>query len=106
MLLSGQPIIAIRPSTESKLNMINKVIKTYTPAFKAQVALAAIAEDVAPDELSRRFDLPPHLIVEWKRQLIERAAKVFSASTVEITQPMHVEVLPATFGNPAFELNS
>ncbi len=39
--------------------MSKRILKTYTPAFKAQVALAAIAEDIAPDELARRFECRP-----------------------------------------------
>jgi len=71
------------------LQMNKKTIKTYTPTFKAQVALAAMAADKTPNELAQLFGVPQHLIVEWKKQLNERAEKVFSSSTVEIIVQPH-----------------
>jgi transposase-like protein len=63
---------------------MNKSIqKTYTPTFKAQVALAAMAGDKTPIELASLFEVPPNLIDEWKQQLTERAEKVFGVSLVE-----------------------
>jgi transposase len=66
--------------------MSKKTIKTYTPAFKAQVALAAMAADKTPNELAQFFGVPSHLIEEWKKQLNQRAEKVFSSSTIEINE--------------------
>ena len=53
--------------------------RTHNPAFKAQVALAALPEDKTMAELCEHFELHPNQITEWKRQLLERAAEVFDA---------------------------
>ena len=47
--------------------------RTHTPAFKAQVALAALREDRTLADLAKQFGLHPNQITEWKRQLVEQA---------------------------------
>ena len=51
--------------------------RTHTPAFKAQVALAALREDKTMAELCKQFELHPNQVTDWKRQLLENSAKVF-----------------------------
>jgi len=52
--------------------------RTHNPAFKAQVALAALREDRTLAELCAQFELHPNPIGEGKKQLLERAAEVFA----------------------------
>ena len=47
--------------------------RTHTPAFKAQVAVAALREDKTLAELATLFELHPTQIVEWKRRLGSRS---------------------------------
>lgn len=53
--------------------------RTHIPAFKAQVALAALREDKTLADLAKQFALHPNQITEWKRQLVEHAAGAFGA---------------------------
>ena len=40
--------------------------RTHTPAFKAQVALAALREDKTLADLAKQFALHPNQITEWR----------------------------------------
>lgn len=51
--------------------------KQHTPAFKAQVALAALKGDRTVNELAGQFAVHPTLIHGWKKQLLTRADQVF-----------------------------
>src|ERR1019366_6669739 len=75
--------------------------RTHNPAFKAQVALAAMREDRTLGELSEQFELHPNQITEWKRQLLERAAEVFGAGPVP--GPVNLDPLHAKIGQLALE---
>ena len=52
--------------------------KQHTPAFKAQVALAALKGDKTVNELASHFGVHPTLIHGWKKHLLEGAGQLFS----------------------------
>jgi len=56
--------------------MTNK--KTYSPEFKAKIALKACepSQDIAA--LAAKYGITPSLIYEWRRKLRETAPKLFT----------------------------
>src|SRR5438552_14356992 len=54
---------------------------SYTPAFKAQVALAALKGDRTANELAGHFGVHPTLIADWKKQFLAGAEDVFANGT-------------------------
>ena len=51
--------------------------RNHSPAFKSKVALAAIKGEQTITELSKKFDVHPNQITQWKNQLLEQASTVF-----------------------------
>jgi len=79
--------------------------RNHSPAFKAKVALAALAGDATLAELAQRFDVHANQITEWKRQLVANAADVFGGESERRGPPIDVKALHAKIGQQALELD-
>ena len=58
--------------------MSRRTRRTYSPSFKAKVALAAVRGDRTLAELAERFEVHLKQILSWKRQLVETAEEAFT----------------------------
>ena len=52
--------------------------RSYTAAFKAQVALAALKGDSTANELAAKHGLHPTLVSNWKKALLDGAPGLFA----------------------------
>jgi transposase len=52
--------------------------KSYTAAFKAQIALAAIRGDSTANELAAKHQIHPTLVSNWKKALLDGAPGLFA----------------------------
>jgi transposase len=83
--------------------MAKRARRTHSAAFKAKVALAALAGDKTLAELAQRFEVHPNQITEWKRQLSERAVDVFGGGSAVAEPPVDLKVLHAKIGQLTLE---
>ena len=88
--------------------MTKKPRRKHSPAFKAKVALAALAGDKTLAQLSQEFEVHQNQIVDWKKPLSDRAAEVFGkpaeATTPEVDLPaLHAKIGQLTLENDFLE---
>lgn len=79
--------------------------KRYSADFKAKVALEAIREELTLSELSKKYDVHPHMISTWKRSAIENMAAAFSKGkeTESQSNAAEIEKLHAKIGQLVVE---
>jgi transposase len=65
--------------------------RNHAPQFKAKVALDALKGEQTIVELSERYQVHPNQITDWKKQLLEHAAEVFSKDR-PTDQELHAKI--------------
>lgn len=83
--------------------MSRRARRNHSPAFKAKVALSAIRGEKTLAELAKLHDVHANQIVDWKNQLLERAASVFGSETPNAAPAVDVKDLHAKIGQLALE---
>jgi transposase len=63
------------------MTMSRRPRRNHSAIFKAKVAVDAIKADKTLAELAKTYDVHPNQIVDWKNQLLERAASAFGADS-------------------------
>lgn len=51
--------------------------KKFSPDLKAKVAIEAIKNDITIAELSKKYDVHPSQIKDWKNELMDNAGSLF-----------------------------
>ena len=84
--------------------MSRRTRRTFTPEFKAKVALDALTGASSQAELCRRHQLSPNLLALWKTTLLERLPAVFQADEQRSLEAARVAELERLVGQQALEL--
>lgn len=82
---------------------MKKTRRNHSAAFKAKVALAALAGEKTVAELAQHYQVHPNQVSAWKARLVERAAQVFGAEAVEPELSPLVKELHAKIGQLSME---
>ena len=77
--------------------------RNHSAAFKAKVALEALADGKTIAELSHKNDVHTNKVTEWRRQLMERAAGVFGGPVTPEAPPVDLKALHAKIGQLTLE---
>lgn len=65
---------------------MQKTRKRYSAEFKAKVALEATKSQKTLSELSSQYKIHPNQITQWKKQLFDEAAIIFSKKSDKLQQ--------------------
>ena len=77
--------------------------RNHSAAFKAKVAIEALADGKTIAEIAQKHDVHPNQVTEWRRQLLDRAACVFGAPVVAAEPAVDLKVLHAKIGQLSLE---
>jgi transposase-like protein len=83
--------------------MARRQRRNHAGEFKAKVALVAIQGDKTLSEVAEHFEVHPHQVTEWKKQLLERAGEVFDGPRRKDEPPVDVKAMQAKIGQLALE---
>jgi transposase len=85
--------------------MTRRSRRNHSPAFKAKVALAAMKGEETLAQLAERFDVHANQITQWRSQLLEGAADVFSSGAPAKEEGPSLKELHAKIGQQALEID-
>ena len=91
-----------REARESKKAISKRPRRNHSPLFKAKVAVDVIKGEKTLAELANLHDVHANQIVDWKNQLLERAASVFGAD-LAAAPTVDLKELHAKIGQLALE---
>ena len=77
--------------------------KVFSAEVKAKVALEALAGRKTVNEIAGAYEVHPHQVTEWKKQLLERAGEVFGGSSRKDEPAVDVKAMQAKIGQLALE---
>jgi putative transposase len=55
--------------------------RKFNAEFKAKVALEALKSQETVNQIAARFELHPHQVAQWKKQLLEQASSAFDGES-------------------------
>jgi transposase len=81
--------------------------RTFSPEFKAKVALAAIREEGTLAQLASKYNVNPNMVSKWKQQALQQFGDLFNKKNTSFPQSSEEEVqkLHAKIGQLTVEVD-
>jgi transposase-like protein len=80
--------------------------RTYSPQFKAQVALAALRGETSQAALCRQHNLSGDLVCRWRQQVETRASELFATPQQHQAEQERIAQLEQLVGQLTWELTA
>ena len=85
--------------------------RTFSPEFKAKVALAAIREEGTLAQLASKYNLNPNMVSKWKQQALQQFGQLFDKKNIspslnnseEEIEKLHAKIGQLTIENDFLE---
>ena len=85
---------------------MSRIRRSFTPAFKAEVALQALRGDKSQAAICREHNLAPDLVTRWKQSVEEHANEIFDTETKSNGTEERIAELERLAGQLAMELSA
>ena len=85
---------------------MSRTRRSFTPAFKAEVALQALRGEKSQAALCREHNLSPDLLCRWKQTVEEQAAQLFANASVAEADQERLAELERLVGQLTLELSA
>lgn len=85
--------------------MARKMQGKFTAEFKAQVALAAISNQMTVSEIVKKYNVSKTMVYQWKDEFLSNASKVFESDRATRQQEKQIDNLHRKIGELEMELD-
>jgi transposase-like protein len=84
---------------------MGKKSQKFTPAFKAQVALCALQNQMTINEIIEKYGVSKSIVYKWKEEFVSNAANVFAVQKEERDTEKQIDNLHRKIGELEMELD-
>jgi transposase-like protein len=84
---------------------MGKKSQKFTPAFKTQVALCALQNQMTISEIIEKYGVSKSIVYKWKEEFISKAANVFADQKEERDAEKTIDNLHRKIGELEMELD-
>lgn len=85
---------------------MSRIRRSFSPAFKAEVALQALRGDKSQAAICREHNLNPEIITRWKQAVEEHAKEIFDTDAKSNGDQERIAELERLAGQLALELSA
>lgn len=85
--------------------MAKKTPKKYSASFKAQVALAALQNQLTVAEIIEKFGVSKSMVYKWKDEFVANASNVFEKTSEAKSDQRQIDNLHRKIGELEMELD-